>query len=83
MLIKTDYDVYTFVAHATIDNTTSSFTRDGVKIASLPQGNKLLKVFKELRFWLAIDKSRIDFLNFLRFKRRSECSVELIVYNKF
>jgi len=57
------YDVYILA------NTTSSFTKDGIEVISLRE-NRLLAAFKGLKFWLTIDKTRVNFLNFLDFKEK-------------
>lgn len=52
-------------------NTTSSCTKDGVKIISPPQRNKLLKAFYGVRFWLTVNKNKTDSLSFLGFKEKA------------
>jgi len=61
---KNGYDVHILA------NTTSSFTKDGIKIIGSSQDNKLLKAFKGLKFWLTLNKSRTDFLSFLSFREK-------------
>jgi glycosyltransferase involved in cell wall biosynthesis len=57
------YDVY-ILANAT------SFTQDGIKVIGLPPKNKLLKAFYGVKFWLTLDKTKINFLNFIGFKEK-------------
>jgi len=62
--VKRGYEVYILA------NTTSSFTRDDVKVICQPQRNKLLKAFYGIRFWLTVNKNRVDSLNFFNFKEK-------------
>lgn len=61
---KRGYDVYILA------NATSSFVKDGVKVISPPLKNKLSRAFYGVKFWLMLDKSRINFLNFLGFREK-------------
>lgn len=62
---KRGYEVYILA------NTTSSFTKDGVKVISPPQRNKLLKTFYALKLWLTTNKSELGNLIFLSFKEKA------------
>lgn len=61
---KKGYDVYILA------NTASSFVKDGVKVISPSVKNKLLRAFCGLKFWLSLDKDKINFLNFLGFREK-------------
>lgn len=61
---KRGYDVYILA------NTSSSFMKDGVKVLNPSKKNKLLKAFCSLKFWLSINKSELNKLNFLSFKEK-------------
>lgn len=61
---KRGYEVYILA------NTTSSFTKNGVRVMGPPQKNKLVKAFYGVRFWLTLQKNKIDSLDFLSFKEK-------------
>jgi len=61
---KRGYDVYILA------NSSSSFTKDGVKVLNSPKKNKLLKVFCSLKFWFSINKSELKKLSFLSFLKK-------------
>lgn len=69
---KRGYDVYILA------NTSSSFTKDGVKVLNPPKKNKLLKAFYGFNFWLTINKSELNKLNFLSFKEKVS-----VIYNAY
>lgn len=62
---KRGYEVYILAK-------TSSFTKNGIKVISPPQRNKLLKGFYGVRFWLTLNKNKIDCLNFLSLKEKAD-----------
>lgn len=61
---KRAYEVYVLA------NTTSSFTRDGVKVICPPQRNNLLKASYGLKFWLTINRNELNTLGFLSLKEK-------------
>lgn len=61
---KRGYKVYILA------NTASSFTKNGIKVISPPQRNKLLKAVYGVKFWLTVNKNKIHSLNFFNFKEK-------------
>lgn len=61
---KHGYDVYILA------NTAHSFTRNGIKIVSVPPENMTQKAFKAIKMLEDIGKSRVAFLNFLSVRER-------------
>ena len=61
---KRGYEVYILA------NATSSFTKDGIKVISPPQKNKLVKAFIGLKYYFLTNGDKLRDLNFLGFTEK-------------